>query len=131
MRYLLIVVFAALALGAVVLVVVAVSGKGGGPPVAFIAFWIAALAWNAYWWLGRVCVEVVVDGRELRWSTTLRSAATSLSNVVRVRPFRLGGQVAIIEVREYRNVLVPVRYGFERLVQALATDAPHVSIEER
>lgn len=84
-------------------VVVVTTTHGGGPPIAFLA-WLAALCWNVYWWGWRVCADVGVVGVMNR-------------------------QMAVVELQGRRPLLVPVRYGFGQLTQAIAAAAPHATIK--
>ena len=43
----------------------------GGPPGWFMALWVGALAWNAYWWLFRVAYVLELSDTELRWRAPL------------------------------------------------------------
>ena len=63
-RYLTPFIFTLFAVVAVVLLVAMV--RGDGPPAWFGVLWLAALGWNAYWWLLRICTEVEVDSDTLR-----------------------------------------------------------------
>ncbi|WP_222193065.1 hypothetical protein [Modestobacter italicus] len=127
-RWLLLAVLAVFSVAAVGLVVATVGGNG--PPVLFVAAWLAAFGWNAYWWGVRTAVEVRVDGPTLTWRTVVRSAEVPLHDVLRVRPSRASRQLAVIELREARRVLVPVRYGFGALERAILAGAPGASVEE-
>lgn len=128
-RLLLLLAFLAFALAAVALVVITVRG-GEGPPAWFTALWLAAIVWNAYWWLFRICVEVRVDGPTLEWSAPLRRARAPLAEVIRIRAFRFGRQLAVVELQRRRPLLVPVRFGFGNLERAIAAGAPQVVIDE-
>lgn len=103
--------------------------RGSGPPVAFVAFWLAAFCWNAYWWGTRVCADIGVDGVTLRWRTALLSRQAPVGDVVRVRPSRMNRQMAVIELQGRRSLIVQVRYGFGELTKAIAAAAPHASVE--
>lgn len=116
-------VFAAFAVFLVVTTV-----RGDGPPVWFAVLWLAALAWNAYWFLLRVCTEVEVSGGTLRWRTPLRRGSAPVSAVRAVRPSRFGSQVAVIEVDGAPTLHVMARYGLAPLVIALRDAAPHAEI---
>jgi hypothetical protein len=106
------------------------AGRRGGPPWWFLVLWFAAFAWNAYWWSFRICTEVRVEGGRLAWRTLLRRGEVPLTDVVRVRPSRTGQrQMAVIEVRERRPLLVPVRYGFEQLSAALRSGVPGLQVD--
>ncbi|MDQ1661833.1 MAG: hypothetical protein QOJ68_1813 [Blastococcus sp.] len=113
----------------VAIALIAATVLGNGPPVAFLVLWIAAFGWNAYWWSLRICTEVSVDGLTLNWRTGVLSGTGSVGDVLRVRPSRWSRQMAVIEVQGRRPLLVPVRYGFGQLVQAIAAAAPHASVE--
>jgi hypothetical protein len=119
----------------VVFVVLAVvfltqAARHSGPPWWFLVLWLAAFGWNAYWWTFRICTEVRVDGGRLAWRTPLRRDEVALSDVTRVRPSRMGQrQMAGVELRDRRPLLVPVRYGFDRLVDALRAGAPGLQVD--
>lgn len=52
--------------GVATVALLALLTTDGGPPVAFVLFWIFALGWNAYWWLCRVAYSLAADLREVR-----------------------------------------------------------------
>lgn len=112
------------------IVMVVTTARGGGPPVAFLVFWLAVLCWNTYWLGWRMCTEVGVEGLTLSWRTGLVSRQAPVGDVVRVRPSRMNRQMAVIEVQGRRPLLVPVRYGFGELTQAIAAAAPHAAVEK-
>src|ERR1700712_4659377 len=112
----------------VAIALIAATVLGNGPPVAFLVFWIAAFGWNAYWWSLRICIEVAVDGLALNWRTAVLSGTAPLESVLRIRPSRWSRQMAVLEVQGRRPLLVPVRYGFGQLTQAIAAAAPHASV---
>jgi hypothetical protein len=118
------VVFASVAIA-----LIAATVLGNGPPVAFLVLWIAAFGWNAYWWSLRICIDVAVDGVTLTWRTAVLTGSAPVGDVLRVRPSRWSRQMAVIEVQGRRPLLVPVRYGFGQLAQAIAAAAPHASVE--
>jgi hypothetical protein len=128
-RPLLLLVFVVFLAAGVWLVIATVRGDAA-PPVVFTALWLGILAWNAYWWLFRVCVEVRVDGATLEWSAPLRRGGAPLGDVVRIRPSRAGRQLAVVQVQGRRPVVVPVRVGFSRLERAIEAGAPQVVIDE-
>jgi hypothetical protein len=104
------------------------TARGNGPPLAFLVVWLAAFAWNAYWWSLRVCIDVGVEGLTLTWRTAVRSRQAPMGDVVRVRPSRWNRQMAVIELQGRRPLMVPVRYGFAELSTAIAAAAPHATI---
>src|ERR1700693_6017020 len=85
------VLFPALGLVGVAMVLNLLSG-GTGPGLGFVAFWLAAYAWNAYWFLFRLAYEVgVTDRSTLRWCTVTRCREIPVSSLkdieTPVRPF--------------------------------------------
>jgi hypothetical protein len=128
MRLLVPVLFAGFAVAAVVLVVTAL--RGDGLPGWFVVLWLAALGWNAYWWLFRIPQEVRVGGSTLAWSAPLRRGEVPLDDVVRLRPSRTGRQFAVVELRGRRPLVVPIRYGFAGFRNALAAGAPQAEVDE-
>jgi hypothetical protein len=126
-RWLLLAVFVVFAVAAVGVLVAAL--RGDGPPWAFTVLWLGALGWNAYWWLGRACTEVQVDGPTLSWATPLTRGATAVRDVARIRASRMSRQLAVIELRDRRPLVVPVRYGFGALERAISAAAPGVDVD--
>ncbi|MQA34294.1 hypothetical protein [Modestobacter roseus] len=120
--------FAVFAVAAVALV--AATLRGDGPPLLFLLLWLGALGWNAYWFLLRVCVELRVDGPQLEWATPLRRGTVSLLDVALIRRSRLSNQLAVIELRTGRPLMVPVRYGFAAVEQEIVAGSPGVEVEE-
>jgi hypothetical protein len=116
--------------GVVAVALVVATVLGNGPPVAFLAFWLFAYAWNAYWWSLRLCTEVSVDTGVLRWRTGVLAREAPMSAVRAVRPSRWSPQFAVIELDGRRPLLVPVRYGFGRLARSIASAAPQARVEE-
>jgi hypothetical protein len=111
-------------------IVVQVVRGGDGPPPWFAAVWLAILGWNAYWWVFRICTEVRVEAGRLAWRTPLRRGEVPLTDVTRIRPSRAGQrQTAVVELRGHRPLLVPVRYGFERLSRALTDAVPGLRVD--
>lgn len=95
------------------------------PPRWFLVLWSGAFAWHAHWWAFQVCTEVRVEAGRLAWRTMLRSGDAPVTDVTRVRPSRWGQrQMALVEVSGRRPLLVPVRYGFERLSLVWQTPFP-------
>lgn len=104
--------------------------QGGGPPWWFALLWVAALGWNAYFWLFRVCTVVRVDAGRLTWRAALQRGDVPVTDVTRIRPSRMGQrQMAVLELRDRRPLLVPVRYGFERLSTALRSGVPGLQVD--
>jgi hypothetical protein len=117
--------------GAASIALVVAVVRGQGPPVAFAVFWLAAVGWNAYWWLGRMCIAVDVGAANLVWRTPLRAGRASLKDVTTVRPSRLSRQFAVIEVEHRRGLVVPIRYGFGQFTDHLRAGAPQVRVLDR
>ena len=105
---------------AVFLVVTALT-RPDGPPLAFVILWIAALGWNAYWWLWRLSYRLEVDGDRLRWATPLRTGEVLVSDIQGIRSGFLG-QTAVIELRERPALTCLLRGGFVEFATALAED---------
>lgn len=120
--------FLVFAVAAVMVVIATV--RGDGPPVWFTALWLAALGWNAYWWLIRTCSEVRTDASTLEWSTPLGHGEVPLFDIVRVRSSRLGRQIAVIELQGRRPLLVPVLYGFSQLARFIGDNVPPGVVED-
>jgi hypothetical protein len=128
MTFLVPIVFTGFAAGAVIMIVTMI--RGSGPPVWFGIAWLAALGWNAYWWLLRTCTLLVVNDRELRWRTPLRAGTIPLTAVRAVGRSRLGSQFATIQLDGSPSLQVPVHLGFARLTTALKSAAPHIDMSD-
>jgi hypothetical protein len=115
--------------GAVSLVVSLV--RGHGPPLWFTVLWLAAAAWNGYWWLGRIALEVRLDEGGLSWTTLVRNDHAELSEVQSVRPSRITSQVGLVALAQRRALPVPIRYRYDNLINQLRARAPHVTIVRR
>jgi hypothetical protein len=128
MRWVLPLVFVVFTVVAVVFLVQAT--RHSGPPWWFLVLWLAAFAWNAYWWSFRICTEARVGGGQLAWRTLLRRGEVPLTDVIRIRPSRTGQrQMAVVELQGRRPLVVPVRYGFERITQALQAGVPGLQVD--
>ncbi|MGY1841438.1 MULTISPECIES: hypothetical protein [unclassified Modestobacter] len=127
-RWLFPLVFAVFAVAAMWLV--AATVRGDGPPLVFLLLWLGALGWNAWWFLFRISVELRVDGARLHWATPLRRGTVSLLDVALVRRSRLSPQLAVIELRTGRPLVVPVRYGFAALEREVVAGSPGAVVEE-
>jgi hypothetical protein len=122
------IIFAGFGVGAVIMIVTMI--RGSGPPVWFGAVWLAALGWNAYWWLLRMCTLLAVDDHDLRWRTLVRGGTIPLTAVRAVGRSRLGSQFATIHLDGTSSLQVPVHLGFARLTTALKSAAPHIDISD-
>jgi hypothetical protein len=92
-----IVTFAIFGVVAVPLVVAASLRDRDGPLVLFVVAWIAAFAWNAYWFLLRLCYRLDLEGGMLRWWAPLRSGDAPLAGLLALRPVRLTPNVAVFD----------------------------------
>ena len=111
-------------------VLVVASVRGDGPPLWFLVLWLGAACWNAYWWFWRVCIEVAVEGRTLRWRTAVTQGQVPVDDVLGIGTSRASRQMAQIRLRDRRPLLVPVRYGFGGLERALTDAAPGLQVEQ-
>ena len=79
---LLIIAFLVLMSCIAVLLLVSLRGNTDALLAVFIALWVGALAWTAYWFLFRVAYEVaVVDGSTLSWHTMMTSHEAPLARI--------------------------------------------------
>jgi hypothetical protein len=119
-RFFMFLVFAALLVGGVFGVVASLT-RPDGPSLLFMALWIGALGWNAYWWLWRISYRLEVDGDRLRWMTPLRNGEVLVSDVQAIRSGWLN-QLAVIEVRDNADITSLSRSGISEFASALAGD---------
>ena len=94
----------------------------------FELFWLAAVAWNAYWFLFRFVHELELQESELVWSAPLRSGSVPLTELVQVRPMRLGWGVHVIEHRDGRPLLVWATGGLKPFLDRVGEVAPGVDV---
>ncbi|GAB2932374.1 hypothetical protein GCM10027047_30870 [Rhodococcus aerolatus] len=114
--------------GCVAVAVVIASVRTAHPPVLFTAAWVAALAWNAYWFLLRVCSRVSVDADGVRWATPLRSGVIDLDDVTRLGALPLGRGAQLLRSRSGPGLVIITRYGFQGLAESLQEWAPHADV---
>ena len=92
-------VFVPLGIAGVAMLVNLVAG-GTGPPLVFVVLWLAAYAWNAYWWLFRIAFQVgVMHGSTLRW-----------------RSITSGHEIPLARVTGISTPLPPFGFGLKRIV---------------
>jgi hypothetical protein len=94
----------------------------------FGLFWLAALGWNAYWWLVRISYRLDLNGDELRWLTPTRSGTIPLHQLRAIRPYRFGRNVTVFEVGDGSSILVLTRRGFTDFTARVQAAAPHVTV---
>lgn len=114
-----------IAVGAVIAEAV---GVGGLPPVWFAGLWIAALAWNAYWFLFRSCDRLEITSGELRWPAPLRSGIVPLADLTEVKPQAGAPQMVLIKRRGGPSLVILTKKGFVGFTDALQIAAPALPI---
>lgn len=104
-----------------------------GDPIlaAFLILWLAALAWNGYWFLFRVTYEIgVAEGTTLRWRTVATAHEAPLASVRNVRspygPF--SGGLLRINIDGHLSPLLMTSPGFEGVVEMIGGLRPDLSI---
>jgi hypothetical protein len=103
-------IFVAFGIG---LAVTEAAGARHMPPVWFVLLWLAALAWNGYWFLFRLCYRLELADGVVHWFTPLRSGWVSVAEVRGARPaFNLSSRwfnfVEVIDLANHRPLLVMV-----------------------
>lgn len=106
---------------------------GRGAPVFFWVLWALALAWNGYWFLWRVPLDVELTGGLLRWRAPLRSGELALDAVDRARPMRGSPEIEVICGADGTKIPVVLRREILPLFEALEAVRPglDVRISER
>jgi uncharacterized membrane protein YbhN (UPF0104 family) len=128
-RILILLMFVVFSIAAVFLVASTIGGGEDAAPVAFTLFWLFALAWNAYWWLTRIAVALILDGKTLRWEAPLRAGELSLDeDLVEVRPMRLASNVVVFVCRGRRPILVPAFKGAREFVAEISRFRPDLPV---
>lgn len=99
--------------------------------MAFVVLWLAAYAWNAYWWLFRVAFEVgVMHGSTLRWRSIISSREIPLAQVTGIStpfpPFGFG--LKTIVVRGDRSPLIVANQGYREVVAMIVRFRPDLVI---
>ena len=101
----------------------------GGPAWVLVAFWLLALAWNAYWWLLRLAVELRFESDDLLvWSTPLRTRRIPLSAITKVRPVRVSSNLEALEHTQGRPVVFITGNGLQGFFDELAQRRPDLEI---
>lgn len=123
-------VFVPLGIAGVAMLVNLVAG-GTGPPAGFVVLWLAAYAWNAYWWLFRIAYEVgVMDASTLRWRSITSSHEIPLAQVTGIRtpfpPFGFG--LKRIIVGGDRSPLIVANQGYRDVVAMIVHFRPDLVI---
>lgn len=122
-------ILATFALATIIAVGLAIAAAMTSPPVlVFVALWVAALLWNGYWFLLRIVYDLVLDGDVLRWRTPVRSGTVKLSDVVELRPSRLGSNAEVIEFADRSRLIVFVRKGFKAFADEMKARRPGLPI---
>jgi len=97
----------------------------------FIALWVGALVWTAYWFLFRVAYEVaVVDGSTLRWHTMMTSHEAPLGRIKAVdTPFGpFGTGLRRIRLEGQRSPLLMGLPGVGEIFAMILANRPDVPI---
>jgi hypothetical protein len=107
---------------------------GTGPGLGFVVFWLAALGWNAYWFLFRIAYEIGVTNRStLRWCSVSRCREIPLTRVkgmeTTVPPFGVGLKRIVVEGD--RSPLIMVQPGFRDVVAMMLALRPDLVMKER
>ncbi len=123
-------VFAVLCLVAAALIIELFSSRD---PllVLFIALWLAALAWNGYWFLFRVTFEIgVSDGATLQWRTMTATRQAPLTRIQGVKQrFRpLGAGMRTIVLEGAPSLLLLTSPGFDEVARMIARFRPDISM---
>lgn len=111
----------------VVILATAFSGTGG-PPIAFIALWIAIAIWNGYWFLFRIAYHLEVNDQTLRWRAPFRQGTVSLLDISELRPSRFGSNIELFELASGTRSLVFVRKGFRAFADELVELRPGLPV---
>lgn len=98
------------------------TALGTGPPLLFVAAWVATILWLGYWlvWAGGCEIEIA-DGR-VRWRSFLRRREVALDDVMGNSSVLM--QFARLEVRGDRPLLMNIGAGWPTFLAALATALP-------
>ncbi len=109
------------------LIVASIRGGRDLPPIWFRVGWIGIVFWVGYWFLLRVIYRLEVRDRELRWEAPLRRGSVPVSEIVRLRPFRLGSNMEVIETEGRGRLLTFAMKGLDQFAQALEGLNPDIS----
>lgn len=127
-KWLIVALFVIFAVAGLALVAATLGEGAEGPPLAFTVLWLAALAWNAYWWLFRIATAFRLDGDALHWEAPLRSGAIPLSGLGAVRPMSFASNVAVFEHTTGRPVLIIVKKGLGAFLDELSAARPDLPV---
>jgi hypothetical protein len=109
------------------LIISTVAGGDNAPSPLFTALWLAALGWNAYWWLFRIAYALRLEDDELVCEMPRGAVRLRLIELNEIRPMRFASQIEVIEHRRGRPVLVMAAKGlgpFQSEVSERRPDLP-------
>jgi len=115
-----------------VLLVRSLSANTEPQLAVFIAFWLMALVWNAYWAFFRIAREVaVVNHSTLRWRTIAMSYEAPLASVKEIStPFRpFGTGFRRIKLDGQRSPLLMNLAGVGEIIAMISSLRPEVAIK--
>ena len=127
-RWLILAMFGAFVVAAIVLVGATLVGGRDSPPDGFTIFWLAAVGWNAYWWLFRIAAELRIEGSDLCWWTPLRSGRVPLAEVTEIRPWPLASNVGVFRLTTGPSVIVIATKGFRAFTDEIARIRPDLPV---
>jgi hypothetical protein len=99
--------------------------------VAFILFWLGALAWNAYWFLHRTAFEIGIrDSSTLAWRTITARREAPLTRVRGLTtPFRLfGAGLRRVDVDGALSPVLVASPGFDQVAAMIAQARPDIAM---
>lgn len=100
--------------------------------VVFIVLWIAAFAWNFYWFVFRIAYEIsVVEGSTLRWRTLASRYEAPLARITAVvSPFgRFGNTLRRIAVKDGPSPLLMPAPGVSEVIGMIVALRPDVTVK--
>lgn len=125
-KFLVLAMFGVFGVAAVFLATASLSGGDGAPPPLFTAFWLAALAWNGYWFLFRFAVRLTLHADSIIAEMPLGRRVVPVNEIVAIRPMKLASNAAVFEVSDQRPVLTLATKGFREFAAAVVAVRPEL-----
>jgi hypothetical protein len=111
----------------VVGILVLTTAGTAGRSANFGLLWIAMVGWNAYWFLLRIVYQFEVGDGVLSWRAPLRSGQVPVTEVIAIRPSRLGVGY-VVATRRGAILVAFASQGFGEFAAALQALQPSMAV---
>lgn len=109
------------------IVLIVAAFASGGPPVWFVALWMAITGWIGFNFLWRMPYEVTVENDLLTWRGFFRTEAVPMSDVARMS-LAMTGNMQVIERRNGSKLRIAVMQGYGPFISSVVEAYPGIPI---